>query len=76
MTTTASLLNRAADSFGEFLPRLAGGLLLLVVGIVAARIVGRLLERGLLTAGLDDLADRFGVAEVLDKAKLGRSSAA
>ena len=73
MTITASVVDRATDSLGEFLPRLGGGLLLLVIGIVAARIVGRLLERALLATGMDDLADRFGVAEVLDKAKLGRS---
>ena len=45
----------------------------LVLGVVAARIVGRLLERGLRRAGLDDLVQRFGVGEVLEKAKLGSS---
>jgi small-conductance mechanosensitive channel len=73
VSVPATLLDGASDSLGGFLPRLGGGLLLLVLGVVAARIAGRLLERGLHRAGLDDLVQRFGVGEVLEKARLGSS---
>lgn len=70
---SSTVFDRAADSLGGFLPRLGGALVLLVVGIIVARIVGRLLTRGLHGAGLDTLTDRVGVGEVLEKARLGRS---
>jgi small-conductance mechanosensitive channel len=73
MIFASTVFDRAADTLGGFLPRLAGALLLLVIGIVVARIVGRLLARGLRGAGMDSLADRVGVGEVLEKAKLGSS---
>ncbi len=73
MIGPATLLGRAAESLGGFLPRLGGALVLLVVGTVLARIVGRLMERALHRVGTDDLSERFGVADVLEKAKLGRS---
>jgi len=73
MIGLATLLDRAAESLGGFLPRLGGALVLLVVGILLARIVGRLLERALHKLGTDDLSERFGVADVLEKAKLGRA---
>lgn len=74
MTYTLTVLDRAADELGGFLPRVGGALLLLVVGIIVARIVARLLTRGLRGAGVDALAERIGVADVLEKAGLGRSA--
>jgi small-conductance mechanosensitive channel len=71
----ATILDQAGDQLGGFLPRLGGALLLLVIGIVVARVVARLLRRGLRMAGLDSAADRWGVADVLDRAGLGRSLA-
>jgi small-conductance mechanosensitive channel len=71
----ATVLDRAGDQLGGFIPRLGGALLLLVVGIVVARVVARLVGRGLRMAGLDSTADRWGVADVLDRAGLGRSLA-
>jgi len=69
----ATVLDQAGDQLGGFLPRLGGALLLLVIGVVLARVFARLLRRGLRMAGLDSTADRWGVADVLDRAGLGRS---
>lgn len=74
MTPMLTVIDRSADTLGEFLPRVAGALLLLVIGLVAARVVARLLTRGLQRAGADDLSERFGVGDVLEKAGLGRSA--
>jgi small-conductance mechanosensitive channel len=71
----ATILDQAGDQLGGFLPRLGGALLLLVVGVVLARVFARLLGRGLRMAGLDSTADRWGVADVLERAGLGRSLA-
>jgi small-conductance mechanosensitive channel len=73
VTPTLTIVDRAADSLGGFLPRLGGALVLLLLGLVVARILGRLLARGLRGAGADSLAERLGAADVLEKAKLGRS---
>ena len=73
MTPTLTIVDRAADSLGGFLPRLGGALVLLLIGIVVARILGKLLTRGLQGAGVDALAERLGAADVLEKARLGRS---
>jgi len=43
----ATVLDQAGDQLGGFIPRLGGALLLLLVGIVVARLVARLLGRGL-----------------------------
>jgi small-conductance mechanosensitive channel len=69
----ATVLDEAGTQLGGFIPRLGGALLLLVVGIVLARVFARLLRRGLRVAGLDSTAERWGVADVLERAGLGRS---
>jgi small-conductance mechanosensitive channel len=61
------ILDRAASELGEFLPRLAGAVLLLVLGLVAAGIAGALARRALAAAGIDELADRFGVHRTLGR---------
>jgi small-conductance mechanosensitive channel len=71
----ATVLDQAGDQLGGFLPRLGGALLLLLIGIVLARVLARLLRRGLRMAGLDSTAERWGVADVLERAGLGRSLA-
>lgn len=68
-----SILDRAGEELGGFLPRLGGALLLLLVGMLAARILGRLTARALEAAGLDTLAERFGADDVIAKAGLGDS---
>src|SRR4051795_1031798 len=69
----ATILEQAGNQLGGFIPRLGGALALLVVGIVLARLLARLLRRGLRVAGLDSTAERLGVADVLERAGLGRS---
>jgi small-conductance mechanosensitive channel len=71
----ASVLDEAGNQLGGFIPRLGGALFLLVVGIVVAHVFARLLRRGLRIAGLDSAAERWGVADVLERAGLGRSLA-
>jgi small-conductance mechanosensitive channel len=69
----ASILEEAGNQLGGFIPRLGGVLFLLVVGIVLARLLARLLRRGLQMVGLDSASERWGVADVLARAGLGRS---
>jgi small-conductance mechanosensitive channel len=71
----ATILDEAGTQLGGFIPRLGGALALLVIGIIVARLLARLLRRGLRMAGLDSTADRLGVADVLERAGLGRSLA-
>jgi small-conductance mechanosensitive channel len=68
----ATVLDEAGNQLGGFLPRLGGALLLLLIGIVVARVVARLLRRGLRMAGLDSASERWGVADVLERVGLGR----
>jgi small-conductance mechanosensitive channel len=70
-----TILERAAATLGEALPRIGGALLLLVVGLLAARLAGRLIRRALLAIGVDGLAERFGVHDVLARVGLPRSLA-
>jgi small-conductance mechanosensitive channel len=72
----ASVLDRARDSLGDFLPQLAGAFVLLVVGLLVARLVGRLVRRGLLAVGLDEFARRWGITDTLVQARLQPSLAA
>jgi small-conductance mechanosensitive channel len=71
----ATVVDQAGNQLGGFLPRLGGALLLLVVGIVVAHVVARVLRRALRMAGLDSASERWGVADVLERAGLGRSLA-
>lgn len=73
MMLAVSILDRAGESLGGFLPRLGGALVLLLLGILLARLIGRLVTKALDAAGLDAFADRFGVGDTLESAGLGRS---
>lgn len=70
-----SILGRAGESLGSFLPRLGGALALLLIGVLLVRLVARLLVKAMQGGGLDDLAERGGVHDALDRAGLGRSLA-
>ena len=59
----------------EILIRIATGAALLVGGLVFAWILGRLATRSLRAVGIDDLAERFGVHEVLARLGFQRSLA-
>lgn len=76
MTVVAvSILGQAGEALGSFLPRFAGALALLIIGVLLARLIGRLLTKAMQRLGLDDLAQRGGVNDVLEQAGLGRSLA-
>lgn len=64
----ANVIERAGGSLGGFLPRLAGALMLLVVGWVLARVVAWLVRRALAGVGADELAERWGVGDTLRRA--------
>jgi small-conductance mechanosensitive channel len=70
-----SILGQAGQALGSFLPRLGGALALLVIGVLLVRLLARLLVKAMQGIGLDDLAERGGVNDVLDRAGLGRSLA-
>jgi small-conductance mechanosensitive channel len=72
----AAVFDRSGDQLGEFLPRLGGALVLLVVGLLAAIILGRIVRRALVRIGLDRFADRTGTQPLLAQAGLGDSLSA
>jgi small-conductance mechanosensitive channel len=73
MTVAVTIIDSAGQQLGGFLPRLGGALVLLIVGLLLARLLGAILRRALEAAGADKLADRWGVHDALDRLGLGRS---
>lgn len=69
----ASILELAGEALGDYLPRLGSSLVVLVLGLLLARLLSRLLTRVLLRAGLDRLAERARIHDVLARAGLERS---
>ena len=67
----ATVVDRAGDQLGQFLPRLGGALLLFVLGLLAAAIFGRATRKALARAGLDRLAERTGASDLLGRGGLG-----
>ncbi|MBA3359506.1 MAG: mechanosensitive ion channel [Thermoleophilaceae bacterium] len=76
MPLAANVLDRAGEALGGFLPRVGGAILLLIVGVLLARLVGRLVRKALHAAHLDQFADRVQVGAVLERAGLGPSLSA
>jgi small-conductance mechanosensitive channel len=68
----ANVLSNAGETLGEALPRIGGAIVLLVVGVVVARLAGRFARRGLEAVGVDDLAERFGIHDVLARVGIDR----
>jgi small-conductance mechanosensitive channel len=71
-----TILERAGETLGGFLPRLGGALVLLLVGLLVARLLGGTVRKLLEKAGADELMQRWGVTPVLERAGLGASFAA
>jgi small-conductance mechanosensitive channel len=69
----ASILERAGETLGDYLPRLAGALAVLVLGLLLVRLLARGLRGLLARAGVDRLAERAGVHDVLARVGLERS---
>jgi small-conductance mechanosensitive channel len=75
MRVAVSVLERAGETLGDFLPQLAGALALLLIGLLVAALIGRLVRRALTAAGLDELAERWHVTDTLERARLQPSLA-
>jgi hypothetical protein len=75
MSWPATVLDRAGDTLGEFLPQLAGAFALLVIGLLVAALVGRMVRRALIAARVDELSERWGVQETLNRVGLHSSLA-
>ncbi len=71
----ASVLDTALDDIGGFLPRLAGAIVVLVIGLIAAKIITKVVRRVLTTAGIDRMGERWGVHDAISKVGLGSSLA-
>jgi small-conductance mechanosensitive channel len=69
----AAILDRAGEELGSFLPRLVGALVLLVVGLLIAKLIGAILRRALEAADLDEASARLGVEQHLARAGLPSS---
>lgn len=70
-----TILDTAGESLGSGLPRIGAAIVLLVVGLLVARLARRVVVRLLRAAGIDDLAERAGVHDALERAALPRSLA-
>ena len=64
-----SMVTNTATGVVEFLPKLIGALLVLLVGWLIARLLRTVLERSI-RAGLDALLDRTGVSQALERTNL------
>ncbi|MBV9817831.1 MAG: mechanosensitive ion channel [Solirubrobacterales bacterium] len=71
----SSVLDQAGRQLGGFLPRLAGAVALLVVGLFVVWLLTRILTEALRRGGVDGMADRAGINRVLAQAGLGSSLA-
>ena len=72
----ATVIDRAGDQLGDFLPRFAGALFLFLAGLIVASIAGRITRKALVRVGLDRLGDRSGATDLLAKGGLGGSLSA
>jgi hypothetical protein len=72
----ATVIERAGDQLGAFLPRIAGALILVLAGLVVASILGRITRKALVAVGLDRLGERSGASELLAQGGLGGSLSA
>lgn len=75
MIHAAAILDRAGAQLGQGLPRVGAALVILVVGLLLARLIGRLVRRALSKLGLDAFLERWDLPDTLERAGLGRSPA-
>jgi len=66
-------LDRAWDNIVAFAPKLAGALVILLIGWILARIIRTVLTRGLKRLGFDKLLERAGLADTLKNAGFSAS---
>jgi small-conductance mechanosensitive channel len=73
---TATVLDEAVKELGAFIPHLLGALALLVIGLLVAKLIGRILRKALEAVDLDDAAARLGIDRHLSQAGLPSSFSA
>jgi small-conductance mechanosensitive channel len=73
LLATSNILDTAGEELGSFLPRMIGALVLLVVGLLVAKLIGAILRRALEAADLDEASARLGVDGHLARAGLPSS---
>ena len=69
----ATIFDTAGDRIGEFLPRIGGALLVLIVGLIVVRLLTAGIRRGLMKIGVDRVSERVGAADLLARGGLDRS---
>jgi small-conductance mechanosensitive channel len=72
MPFASTVLNRASETFGAYLPRLGAFLALILIGYLVAAIAGRIVAKALESVGLDGLAERTGITRELTGAGIDR----
>jgi small-conductance mechanosensitive channel len=65
-----SISQQAQDQVGAFLPTVAGALVMLVIGLFAAWLLGRISRKALQAAGADELGERWNVTPHLTQVGL------
>ena len=70
-----AILDNAGEALGTGLPRILAAIAVLVLGLIAVRLLVRVLRKAMTAAGLDALAERLGVADGLERMGLQRSLA-
>ena len=70
-----TIIDRAGETLGGFIPRLVGAIVLLVLGLLIARLAARLVMKGLTAADADGLAERYGIDRALGRVGLPPSVA-
>ena len=70
---SAAVLDEAGKELGAFIPHLLGALALLVIGLLLAKLIGRILRKALEAADLDDASARLGIDRHLSQAGLPSS---
>lgn len=68
-----TILDRAGETLGAGLPRVGAALVLGILGVLLARLIGRLLTRGLSAAGADGWGERAGIHDSLERLGAPRS---
>ena len=63
--TLSEILTNLGAAFGEFVPRLVGAVVVMLVAFVAAIMVQRLTARLLEAIGLDEIVGRTGATDSL-----------
>jgi small-conductance mechanosensitive channel len=73
LLATSNILDTAGQELGSFLPRFIGALILLIVGLLVAKLIGAILCRALEAADLDEASARLGIDGHLSRAGLPAS---